>query len=97
MGFREPSGRARAPLSLLPVNRSALQSSCAIPHDVDDGSIAGRACKRMLINGLIWDSFEWKATLVGDMYTRLVHHRARIATTSQLGEALAYIASASLQ
>jgi hypothetical protein len=33
----------------------------------------------MLINGLIWDSFEWKATLVDDMHTRLVHHRARIA------------------
>jgi transposase len=32
------------------------------------------------------------ASLVADMHTWLVHHRARVATKSPLGEALAYIA-----
>ncbi len=35
---------------------------------------------------------ERSAPLVADMQTWLVHHRARVATKSPLGEALAYIA-----
>ena len=35
---------------------------------------------------------ERSAPLVADMHTWLVHHRARVATKSPLGEALAYFA-----
>lgn len=35
---------------------------------------------------------EWSVPLVADMQAWLVHHRARVATKSPLGEALAYIA-----
>jgi isochorismate hydrolase len=35
---------------------------------------------------------ERSALLIADMQAWLVHHRARVATTSPLGQALAYLA-----